>query len=1165
MVKNNKTKAFSLIDAIIILSVVAIAIAVATPILTRKIVNIDDIMAFSHGRYEIYYKEIVSFDNSNYYEKAIDNALGNGVTVYERKLDSEYTTEVGSAPKTKNGLKDTLYEEYNNVKTERNSNGDIVKVLINNKYVPAGGRYIVENANVVYKKYDKENHKRLSGELPSDKKIIEGRLTSKYKSDPKLWIIKSTETNNYTGTVISEPFERTISGSSTISENYLKPDKNGNVVGTFDPGDNIKNAVIHAQGGGGAGGGVDKNATGGAKLLNELSPAEIAKIKKQLYENFEKVTPEIYHKGADTVIGTCSKCLDKESVWREFAKDGKKWLLLDTTTGELIGKYDTTNPLSMILPNQVLSYTKQTTTDMSVFDKYTMPVILTYKNIGNTFYTGSSVKSNSPGSDASSIKVTVAPEVDLSCMRTHNGYTGTLDAAAAKSFKCTSWYDALTYEFSSFGGWSYPSRCETNSSDEVNAVYAAKLDYSNDIKSNSWIDKIKFYLDKNEIDLKSSIAHASKAYNECIASGPYTKTISSSCNTYNCTGKTTTCIDDKTSLQCKSGSKTKCNRKAYYYKKTSNNLCYSGTCTAVCNPFYYDCTYPDGYDLGTATSSTCGTSANVSRCPADKDNKQTRKTSHPDIYISGGSGGAAGDRAFVCASPAKGIIAIQDVEQAPRSTNNPAKNQTLTITNANKHNTPLTFDDTYTWGNKGGNARRVLKVFSRENGSLLETHIATSNGGGPGQTYKQDTAVLEITKSPAVSAVLEMYSAIAAKYEGEVDPRHFVNDDWIAQYTSGLSDAEVNDFNYLLDNPNIIDNLQKAIIDLKISAIGDNKMQSNAAFMYNGNTGSTNPDVVSGQLNDKWQVSAEDGTYTYNGSDGTSLVTVNVTPVPYEIVTSDDWVCKLQDNKYKGQNGAKGTKSDDCVNSLGLSQVDDGIYNHIYAWVLPYRTNSIVYSQAGEAGEYKVAKVPRVTGAFNITIGKGGVWSANDEWKNGKTQGPNGGDTIVKMAKSRSASAAFKNVVTAKGGKGGTRTLQSNSYNLCYPSIDNSCKSLDGTSETTCCQNENASRSSADIIETAIKYSAFENIKSLVGQSELVGLGLGRGAEAAGTRAGNETVSEEIKIYNISYAEGCNACHDKRVVYEKGSSSTADNYKNTPIKPSALNFKGGDGAVIITW
>lgn len=1185
MVKMKKTKGFSLVDAIIILSVVAIAVAVATPILTRKVVNIDDVMAFGHGRYEIYYKEIVSYDNSNYYEKAIGGNT-NQIRVYERKTDSDYYKITGSAAKSDaNGNKDTLYEEFNNVPVIRDSNGEIVRVKINGEEIPIGGRFIIESSDLVYYKYDKNGHKRLeSGEkLPSDKRIIEGMLTTKYTKKPNHWIINATPANknNFTGTVISEAFEKITSGSNTISEKYLKPDSSGKVSSSFDPGDNIQNAVVHAVGGGGAGGGVDKNSLGGSKSLKDLSPAELLKVKNELYENFKNSVPEIYEKGADAVIGTCKNCLDNESVWRAFANDSKKWLLLDTATGELIGKFDTTNPLSMILPDQVLNYTKEATTDTSVFNKYTMPKILTYKNIGSNFYTGSSVKSNSSGTKASSIEITVANDVDLPCMRTFYGYNGTFLDKVNKptaAGKCTSTYTQYSYSYSTSTPYRYSTcdrfipvgSCRGDFCQDY--LNAAKIDYSNDIKFNSWIDKIKFYLDKNEIDLNYPIAHAGRTGECCVSNCSEIKQdFYGSCGKQECSctisGSALSCSAVTSSIKCASGQKSKY-KATKSSKYSSNEKCSAYECHAICNNFYYTCSKAQGALIKSEETNACGESfvVNAETC---KDINTVYRNGDKKVTVKGGSGGAPGDRAYVCASPAKGIIAIQDIEQAPRSSNNPAKDQTYTITKATAHNAKLTFDNTYTWGNKGGNARRMIRVFSRENGSLLETHIATSNGGSPGQTYQQDTATLNITNSPAVSSILAMCNEISNKYHGEVNNEFEIlsmaDPAMISQYTSGLSDTEKSEFYNLLNNPGQVAGLKQAISDLQISAIGNGKMQSNAAYTENGNIGTTDPNRLYDQLDKRWQSTAEDGTFTYKNSDGTPLVTVNITPAPYDIVTTNNWVCGLQDG-YSGKNGAKGTKSDDCANSLGIGP-DDGIYNHIYAWVVPYRINTITYSQAGEAGEYKTAKVPRVTGPFNITLGKGGVW--DNSW-NSKTQGPNGGDTIVKMGKDRKGSS-YNHVVTAKGGKGGSRSLLSNNYSLCFAEASTDankgiCYDSSGNA-ISCCQNEQGTRSSKDIIETAIKYSAIENVKSILGQSQLIGLGIGRGAEAAGSRAGKEMVAGSMKIYNISYSASCGtACSSKRVVYSKGNTTaTNDDYKNTAIKPSSLNFKGGDGAVIITW
>ena len=40
--------------------------------------------------------------------------------------------------------------------------------------------------------------------------------------------------------------------------------------------------------------------------------------------------------------------------------------------------------------------------------------------------------------------------------------------------------------------------------------------------------------------------------------------------------------------------------------------------------------------------------------------------------------------------------------------------------------------------------------------------------------------------------------------------------------------------------------------------------------------------------------------------------------------------------------------------------------------------------------------------------------------------------------------------------------------------------------------------------------------------------------------------------------------HPGTIIANDGSAVEGE-YKNTPLQPSALNFKGGDGAVIITW
>ena len=83
----NFKKAFSIAETVILLTILAIGVAASTPIITRKIANITEsgstVGGGTHGRYEIFTKEIVKF-GSDYYEKVIGGNSSN-ITVLERK------------------------------------------------------------------------------------------------------------------------------------------------------------------------------------------------------------------------------------------------------------------------------------------------------------------------------------------------------------------------------------------------------------------------------------------------------------------------------------------------------------------------------------------------------------------------------------------------------------------------------------------------------------------------------------------------------------------------------------------------------------------------------------------------------------------------------------------------------------------------------------------------------------------------------------------------------------------------------------------------------------------------------------------------------------------------------------------------------------------------
>lgn len=269
-----------------------------------------------------------------------------------------------------------------------------------------------------------------------------------------------------------------------------------------------------------------------------------------------------------------------------------------------------------------------------------------------------------------------------------------------------------------------------------------------------------------------------------------------------------------------------------------------------------------------------------------------------------------------------------------------------------------------------------------------------------------------------------------------------------------------------------------------------------------------------------------------------------------------DWLCLSLPTKSCGVSGSAGKSMDNCDNTTGINTNSQGRYNHIYAWTMPYSVNRLTYGEAGEAGEYKSTKISQVVAALKIKLGKGGVWANDGDWKSGK-QGPDGTDTVVSMGD--------KTVLVAKGGKGGKQSQYTNRYDLCYakPGV---CTLGDKT--TNCCESEKGTRSTKDILITAGKMSAFENIKALVGNSLIIGTGLGRGGDGAGTRAGVEENYDKRYFLNAS---GYGVNYPTSSVFQPPQnefatgSANENDYENKALTPSEMNFKGGDGAVIITW
>lgn len=307
-----------------------------------------------------------------------------------------------------------------------------------------------------------------------------------------------------------------------------------------------------------------------------------------------------------------------------------------------------------------------------------------------------------------------------------------------------------------------------------------------------------------------------------------------------------------------------------------------------------------------------------------------------------------------------------------------------------------------------------------------------------------------------------------------------------------------------------------------------------------------------------------------------------------EHTATANWVCEgggICGTSKTGKNGAAGSANSSCKNLLGIDTSTEGEYNHIYTWTTPYSMNRLAYGEAGSAGEYKTTNISKLNkgDSFKITLGTGGVNvnATKSDPNVNNANGPDGTDTVVTIASSS------KEVLRAKGGKGGQHSKLTNRYDLCYAQ-KGTCAKRDSKGDimkdskgnevaVSCCDNEYGSRSTVDINATIGKASLFENIKALVGKSQIVGIGLGRGGEGVGSRAGSETVGGQRSFINasahgIDYNNDATSTKNPSIFLQGNKGKKADvfnatntDYKNKKAIPSALNFKGGDGAVIIVW
>ena len=291
---NSKRKqAFSLAETIVFVIITAIIIAATTPLLTRKIVNIQDagstIGGGQHGRIEIFTKEKLIFNNNEEtsYEK-LPSPSGPIIRVYE-KID------------------DNTYEEIENVTPEADQNGKtifpIVKAtkIIDNKEViyTKGKKYIFEDGKINYEevKYIQTTNKNDKGEFIWEKakptengvvlenmspkrRVIESRLTKfdgKSIKGNNRWTVEKDN-----GSIKPQPWQKTYTGNKLVIDKPLLSNKADVQIPQ-----SAANITIHAVGGGGAGGGLSENL-GFKNSYEGVSDKTPDILKKQVEDNIDE-------------------------------------------------------------------------------------------------------------------------------------------------------------------------------------------------------------------------------------------------------------------------------------------------------------------------------------------------------------------------------------------------------------------------------------------------------------------------------------------------------------------------------------------------------------------------------------------------------------------------------------------------------------------------------------------------------------------------------------------------------------------------------------------------------------------------------------------------------------------------------------------------------------
>ena len=1141
MVKNSlnekkKRFGFSIVEAAIMLTVLAVVVASTTPIITRKLLNNSDIGAAlgggSHGRYEVYIKEVLTFGPNRTPEntdgtKTVDDfvkeknpsAAQNTIIVYERKDKNFYKKMTGKDPIESTGKTSTLYEEIKGVTPVVNEDGTITVAKKNvggkvETYV-AGGKYIFEDGTYKYTAIG-------GGALDLSKnRIIEGNLTSKFE--------KNNPTTNNTLWELALKKEDSVGGGVEGYEIITDP--------------NIKGELIV----------YEKKDDNQYKTLTGSAPAKNGDYKSTLYEEITDAKPIKDKDG--TIVQAKIKINGKEQI----IKEDSKYIFENPQVTYIKGVLKVVNGITTFIPdekgktidrdkNRVIEgnfterYSKNNpATNNSLWhiqassnnfdgDVTTIPwekVVSGSKDIvdrplgqdSNGDYVGQFTPPSTAvntvlhavggggaggGPSVSTLDAYVSPnkadssEIQIMKKQLANRFREVAKKKGRNDLAGLS-DDAIVkvVNNSNIGYTNNPSQLLVDDTyiliNTSNGTITVKIDVTTGmILPHELLDYTKILGAQTQV---AEIHDMPKWFDwQDITDGKF-KAGAVACGTAGGNAGSLIWITTKATdanincMKSKYGTYNdpcQINGQCTYKTGTSCDRGYdkNGKCKGETHPIYSTASYcaqrqclcsdgtyyscPDG---GFYKHGWCMWNGyhDAERC--NSGNRTRNNTPYTHTYT-GGSGGAAPPCVWLGTYVKDPVTVSQSC---------------LGVGYTGRSGSSKTVIDNMS-------ARISASGINGENGatcSITVDNITSHSAGGTGGI-----------------------ACIQSQFDTDYSTPTYVPDDTVAAGCANTPGC-------------VLTSSDKTMIYALAPSFMCQAMPTSSCGK-NGKAGVATP----GNINSNHDVC------TF--SDGTSV---------------------------KCMSGGTGIPNPSATNSYGIGKTT-GRYNYIYTWTIPYATNYLGYGEAGSAGEYATTKLSKIDGSLFIKLGKGGAWT-NDGWKYGK-KGPNGTDTIVRMGEN---SIVAKKVLVAKGGQGGRGGLKTNNYDLCYANDRD--KACSDNTNIQCCSG--IAKTSREVSATNVRKSIFDTIKSFVGNSKIIGIGLGRGAQGAGTASG------EFEVYGSRL--GINATADisfsiaQRIVYKKSSpsastgapegtsptSKTADKYKNGYLKPANVNFKGGDGAVIITW